>query len=48
MGLLKATELDAVTIDAYGTLLKTVDPFPELEQLLPGHERDDIERAFST
>ena len=48
VGLLKATELDAVTIDAYGTLLTIVDPFPQLEQLLPGHARKDIERAFDT
>lgn len=46
MGLLKAVRLDAVTIDAYGTLLTIVDPFPQLEQLLPGHARDDIEQAF--
>jgi HAD superfamily hydrolase (TIGR01509 family) len=48
MGLLKAAELDAVTIDAYGTLLTIVDPFAQLELLLPDHGRDDIERAFST
>jgi putative hydrolase of the HAD superfamily len=48
MGFLTATDLDAVTIDAYGTLLTIVDPFPQLEQLLPGHDRDNIERAFST
>jgi putative hydrolase of the HAD superfamily len=46
MGLLRAAQLDAVTIDAYGTLLTIVDPFPHLEELLPGHERADIERAF--
>ena len=48
MGLLRAAELDGVTIDAYGTLLTIVDPFPQLEELLPGYERADIERAFST
>jgi HAD superfamily hydrolase (TIGR01509 family) len=48
MGRLRAARLDAVTIDAYGTLLTIVDPFPQLEQLLPGHDRGDIERAFYT
>ncbi len=46
MGRVKAAELDAVTIDAYGTLLTLVDPFPRLEQLLPDHERGEIEQAF--
>jgi HAD superfamily hydrolase (TIGR01509 family) len=46
MGGLRAADLDAVTIDAYGTLLAIVDPFPRLEELLPGRDRDDIERAF--
>ena len=46
MGRVNAAELDAVTIDAYGTLLTLVDPFPQLERLLRGHDRADIERAF--
>ncbi len=46
MGRVKAAALDAVTIDAYGTLLTIVDPFPRLEELLPHHHRHDIERAF--
>jgi FMN phosphatase YigB (HAD superfamily) len=46
MGRLNAAALDAVTIDAYGTLMTIVDPFPRLQDLLPGHDRDDIERAF--
>ena len=46
MGRLNAAELDAVTIDAYDTLLTIVDPFPRLEQLLPGCDPRDIERAF--
>ena len=46
VGRVKAAELDAVTIDAYGTLLTIVDPFPQLTELLPGHDRDEIERAF--
>jgi HAD superfamily hydrolase (TIGR01509 family) len=29
-------------------LLTIVDPFPRLEELLPGHRREDIERAFYT
>jgi FMN phosphatase YigB (HAD superfamily) len=48
MGRLSPAELDAVTIDAYGTLLTIVDPFPQLQELLPGHDRTDIERAFYT
>jgi HAD superfamily hydrolase (TIGR01509 family) len=48
MGRLRAARLDAVTIDAYGTLVTIVDPFPQLEQLLPGHDRGEIERAFYT
>jgi phosphoglycolate phosphatase-like HAD superfamily hydrolase len=46
MGGVKASDLDAVTIDAYGTLMTLVDPFPRLEEMLPGHAREDIERAF--
>jgi HAD superfamily hydrolase (TIGR01509 family) len=39
-------EIDAVTIDAYGTLLELRDPVASLARILPGHERDAIERAF--
>lgn len=39
-------EIDAVTIDAYGTLLELRDPVASLARLLPGHDRDAIERAF--
>jgi putative hydrolase of the HAD superfamily len=39
-------EIDAVTIDAYGTLLELGDPVGSLARLLPGHERAGIERAF--
>jgi HAD superfamily hydrolase (TIGR01509 family) len=46
MGRVSAAQLDAVTIDAYGTLLTIIDPFPQLERLLPEHNRKDIERAF--
>lgn len=39
-------EIDAVTIDAYGTLLELGDPAGSLARLLPGREREAIERAF--
>jgi FMN phosphatase YigB (HAD superfamily) len=42
----KAASLDAVTIDAYGTLLTVVDPVPSLEKLLPSHDPRAIESAF--
>ena len=34
MGRLSAAELDAVTIDSYGTLVTLVDPVPELTAAL--------------
>lgn len=40
------TATDAVTIDAYGTLLTLVDPVEKLRKLLPGHEPGAIRRAF--
>jgi HAD superfamily hydrolase (TIGR01509 family) len=43
---MNAAAIDAVTIDAYGTLATIVDPFPRLQELLPRHDRNDIERAF--
>jgi HAD superfamily hydrolase (TIGR01493 family) len=39
-------QLDAVTIDAYGTLLELRDPVGSLQRILPGQTRDAIERAF--
>ena len=39
-------EIDAVTIDAYGTLLELRDPVASLARVLPRHDRDAIERAF--
>jgi FMN phosphatase YigB (HAD superfamily) len=39
-------ELDAVTIDAYGTLLELVDSVGELHRLAPECSRDAVERAF--
>jgi putative hydrolase of the HAD superfamily len=41
-----AAEIDAVTIDAYGTLLELDDPVGSLARLLPGHARSAIEQAF--
>jgi putative hydrolase of the HAD superfamily len=41
-------EIDAVTIDAYGTLLELRDPVASLARLLPGHDLDAIARAFET
>jgi HAD superfamily hydrolase (TIGR01509 family) len=46
MGRLNAAALDAVTLDAHGTILEVVDPVPELQALLPGHGRDAIAEAF--
>ena len=39
-------DIDAVTIDAYGTLLTLVDPVEKLHALLPEHEPEAIRRAF--
>src|SRR5262249_28939924 len=38
VGGVKAASLDAVTIDAYGTLLTVVDPVSSLGKLLPAHD----------
>ena len=38
--------LDAVTIDAYGTLLELRDPVTRIHSLLPQYARDEVERAF--
>jgi phosphoglycolate phosphatase-like HAD superfamily hydrolase len=46
MDRVRAAALDAVTIDAYGTLMTIVDPVPVLQKLLPAHERGAIEQAF--
>jgi HAD superfamily hydrolase (TIGR01509 family) len=43
---MRAADLDAVTIDAYGTIATLVDPLPRLGELLPGHDRAEIEQAF--
>lgn len=44
---MRAADLDAVTLDAHGTILRVVDPVPRLEELLPGHERTAIADAFA-
>ena len=46
MGGLKLAEIDAVTIDGFGTMLGLDDPVPKLHRLLPEYERTEIERAF--
>jgi phosphoglycolate phosphatase len=50
MGGLNAAELDAVTIDAYGTLVTLVDPVPELTEALAergvARERDAVAAGF--
>jgi HAD superfamily hydrolase (TIGR01509 family) len=46
MGVVKAADLDAVTLDAYGTMLRVVDPVPRLQELLPEHGSEAIARAF--
>jgi HAD superfamily hydrolase (TIGR01509 family) len=43
---IRPEELDAVTIDGFGTLLTLVDPIDELHALLPDRDPDEIERAF--
>jgi putative hydrolase of the HAD superfamily len=42
----RLAQIDAVTIDAFGTLLELRDPVGSLARLLPGFERGAIERAF--
>jgi HAD superfamily hydrolase (TIGR01549 family) len=41
-----AAEIDAVTIDAFGTLVELRDPVASLARLLPDHDPAAIERAF--
>jgi len=43
---LSAAELDAVTLDAHGTILRVVDPLPRLQELLPSHDSAAIADAF--
>jgi len=42
----KLADLDAVTLDAYGTLLALDDPVGSLAAIVPGFDRDAVERAF--
>jgi FMN phosphatase YigB (HAD superfamily) len=42
----KLADLDAVTLDAYGTLLELDDPVGALAAVLRGFDRADVERAF--
>ena len=44
---MRAAELDAVTLDAHGTILRVVDPLPRLRELLPGHDAAAIADAFA-
>jgi phosphoglycolate phosphatase len=50
MGRLNAAELDAVTIDSYGTLVTLIDPVPELAEALVARgvarERDVVLAGF--
>ena len=39
--------IDAVTVDAYGTLVTLNDPVGRLAHLLPGHSAEQVERAFA-
>jgi len=39
-------EIDAVTVDAFGTLLELRDPIGSLSRLVPGYDRPAIEQAF--
>jgi HAD superfamily hydrolase (TIGR01509 family) len=46
VGVVRAADLDAVTLDAHGTMLRVVDPLPLLCELLPGHDAEAIAAAF--
>ena len=43
---LELADYDAVTLDAYGTLLELEDPVGALAEIVPGYARADVERAF--
>ena len=43
---IRLAEIDAVTIDGYGTLLELHDPLEKLHALVPDRPRDDVARAF--
>ena len=42
----RLADLDAVTLDAYGTLIQLRDPVTRIHALLPEHPREAVERAF--
>ena len=42
----RLADLDAVTLDAYGTLLQLRDPVTRIHALVPQYSRDAVERAF--
>jgi putative hydrolase of the HAD superfamily len=46
VGVVNPAALDAVTVDAYGTLLELRDPVSSLARAAPGFPRDAIERSF--
>ena len=46
-GLIPAADLDAVTIDGFGTMLELVDPIDNLRALLPQHPPEAIRRGFA-
>jgi putative hydrolase of the HAD superfamily len=48
VGVVSPAALDAVTIDAYGTLLELHDPVGSFARIAPGFERNAIDRAFRT
>ncbi len=43
---MRAADIDAVTLDAYDTLLTLIDPVPRLQELLPAYECAAIHAAF--
>ena len=43
----RLAEIDAVTVDAFGTLLELRDPIDPLARMLPGLDRDTIAHAFA-
>jgi HAD superfamily hydrolase (TIGR01509 family) len=46
VGRVRAADIDAVTLDAYDTLLTLIDPVPRLQELLPTYESEAIRAAF--
>ena len=46
VGRVRAANIDAVTLDAYDTLLTLIDPVPRLQELLPAYDSEAIRAAF--